>query len=107
MSVAQLLSKNILQTKSMVESALKDFSDADMMFRPAKSANHAIWQLGHLCNATRNMVAACDPSVKFPFEDDARFGKSKAAFDDASAFPSKAELISRWNQAMDASAGWV
>jgi len=107
MPVAELLSKNILQTKTMIESALADFSDADMMFRPAKSANHAIWQLGHLANSTRNMVGACDASVKFPFEDDPRFGKSKAGFDDASAFPKKAELLARWGQAMDTAAGWV
>ena len=107
MSVAELFSKNILQTKGMIEMTLKDFSDADMMFRPAKTANHAIWQMGHLANSVRGMVTACDASVKFPFEDDTRFGKSKASFDDASMFPTKAELISRWNQAMDTAAGWV
>jgi len=107
MSTAQLLSKNILQTKSMVASALADFSDADMMFRPAKTANHAIWQVGHLANSVRNMVGACDPSVKFPFDDDSRFGKSKAASDDAAFFPNKAELLKRFDQAMDIAAGWV
>jgi hypothetical protein len=107
MSTADLLSKNILQTKSMIDSALADFSDADMMFRPAKTANHAIWQMGHLCNATRNMVSTCDPNVKFPFDDDTRFGKSKAPNDDAAFFPNKAELLRRWGQAMDTAAGWV
>ena len=105
MSTADLLSKNILETKSMVESTLKDFSDADMMFRPAKTANHAIWQMGHLANSVRGMVTTCDPSVAFPFEDDTRFGKSKAAFDDAAFFPNKAELLSRWNQAMISEVG--
>jgi hypothetical protein len=107
MSTADLLSKNILQTKGMIDSALADFSDADMMFRPAKTANHAIWQMGHLCNATRNMVSACDPSVVFPFQDDARFGKSKASSDDAKFFPNKAELLKRWDQAMDIAVAWV
>ena len=107
MSTADLLSKNILQTKSMIDSALADFSDADMMFRPAKTANHAIWQMGHLANATRNMITTCDPSVAFPFEDDTRFGKSKASFDDAEFFPKKAELLRRWDQAMDIAAAWV
>jgi len=106
-STADLLSKNILQTKAMIGSALADFSDADMMFRPAKTANHAIWQLGHLANSVRGMVTACDSSVAFPFEDDTRFGKSKAPFDDAAFFPAKAELLSRWNQAMDIAAAWV
>ena len=107
MSTAQLISKNILQTKGMIERTLADFSDADMMFRPAKTANHAIWQMGHLANSVRGMVTTCDSSVKFPFEDDTRFGKSKASFDDAAFFPNKAELLSRWNQAMDIAAAWV
>jgi hypothetical protein len=107
MSNAELYSKNILQTKGMVDSFLKDFSDADMLFRPAKTANHATWQMGHLANSVRNMVTACDPSVAFPFEDDARFGKSKASIDDAAFFPKKAELLSRFDQAMDIAAAWV
>jgi len=107
MSTADLLSKNILQTKGMIESALADFSDADMMFRPAKTANHAIWQLGHLANSVRNIVTTCDPSIAFPFEDDVRFGKSKAPLDDAAFFPTRAELLGRWNQSMDIAAAWV
>jgi hypothetical protein len=107
MSIAELFSKNILKTKSMIDSALADFSDADMMFRPAKSANHAIWQMGHLANATRHMVATCDPSVSFPCQDDARFGKSKASSDDPAFFPTKAELLGRFDQAMDIAAAWV
>jgi len=96
MSIGELFSKSILQSKSMIDMHLADFSDADMMFRPAKSANHAIWQMGHLANSVRGMVTGCDPSAAFPFEDDPRFGKSKAGFDDASQFPSKAELIGRF-----------
>ena len=104
---AELLSQNILQTKGMVDSFLKDFTDAEMLFRPAKAANHAIWQMGHLSNSVRNMVSACDPSVVFPFEDDTRFGKSKASSDDPAAFASKADLLGRFDRAMDIAANWV
>jgi hypothetical protein len=107
MSYAETFSKSILQTKGMVDMFLKDFSDADMMFRPAKTANHAIWQMGHLANSVRGMVTNCDSSIAFPFEDDTRFGKSKASFDDAAFFPNKAEILSRFDQAMDIAAGWV
>lgn len=107
MSNAELFSKNILQTKGMVDSFLTDFSDADMFFRPAKTANHATWQLGHLTNSTRNMVAGCDPSVVFPFQDDPRFGKSKASIDDPAFFPAKAEVLGRFDQAMEIAAAWV
>ena len=107
MSNAEMFSKNILQTKGMVDMFLKDFSDADMFFRPAKTANHAIWQIGHLANSTRNIVSGCDPSVAFPFEDDTRFGKSKASIDDPAFFPNKAEVLGRFDQAMDIAAAWV
>lgn len=107
MSVADLLSKNILQTKGMIAMTLADFSDADMMARPVPAANHAIWQMGHLANSTRGIVTGCDPSVAFPFEDDPRFGKSKAGFDDAAAFPTKAEVLGRFEQAMEVAAAWA
>ena len=107
MSNAELFSKNILQSKGMVDSFLKDFSDADMLFRPAKTANHATWQMGHLANSVRGMVTMCDPTVAFPFEDDTRFGKSKASIDDPTFFPKGAELLSRFDQAMDTAAAWV
>ena len=69
MSAAQLLSNNILGSKGMIDSFLKDFfTDAEMYFRPAKAANHATWQMGHLCNATLGMVKSCSPSVAFPFK---------------------------------------
>jgi hypothetical protein len=107
MSIAELFSKNVLQSKGMIDSFLNDFSDADMLVRPAKTANHAVWQLGHLSNSTRNMVVACDPAVAFPFEDDPRFGKSKATIDDPAFFPGKLEILGRFDQAMDIAAGWV
>jgi hypothetical protein len=107
MSYGEMFSKNILQSKGMVDSFLKDFSDADMLFRPAKTANHAIWQMGHLANSVRGMVTSCEPSVSFPFADDTRFGKSKASIDDPAFFPNKAELLGRFDQAMDIAAAWV
>jgi hypothetical protein len=106
-SIAELISKNILQSKGMINMFLGDFSDADMLFRPAKSANHAAWQIGHLTNSTRNMVFRCDSGVDFGLEDDARFGKSKASIDDPAFFPAKAELMSRFDRAMDTAAAWT
>ncbi|CAN5476463.1 hypothetical protein BH11PLA2_BH11PLA2_29930 [soil metagenome] len=107
MPSAEMFSKNVLQSKEMIDSFLKDFSDADMLFRPAKTANHAIWQMGHLTNSVRGMVTKCDPNVAFEFEDDTRFGKSKASIDDPAFFPSKAEILGRFDQAMDTAAAWV
>jgi hypothetical protein len=107
MSTTALMAENITRTKGMIDSFLKDFSDSEMFFRPAKGANHATWQMGHLCNSTLGMVKGCDPTVAFSFEDDSRFGKSKAPIDDAAFFPAKAEIMERFDKAMETAAAWV
>ena len=108
MAMADLFSNNILQTKGMIDAALGDFTEADMMARPAKTANHAIWQLGHLANSIRGMVTACEPAAVFPYDDDpAASARAKAGFDDETFFPKKAELIGRFDQAMETAAAWV
>ena len=38
-----------------------DLSDADLLVRPAPSANHIAWQLGHLIASERNLVEAAAP----------------------------------------------
>jgi hypothetical protein len=63
--------------------------------------------MGHLANSVRGMVTTCDPTVAFPFEDDTRFGKSKASIDDPAFFPNKTELVGRFDKAMEIAAAWV
>ncbi len=108
MSIAELFSKNILQTKGMIDMTLADFSDADMMFRPAKTANHAIWQMGHLANSIRDMVRNAIRALRFHSRGrHAASARAKISFDDAAFFPNKGELLSRFDQAMDIAAAWV
>ena len=66
MFYAEMFSKNILLSKGMIDSFLKDFSDTDMMFRPAKTANHAIWQIGHLANSTFGLVTDVRSKCQIP-----------------------------------------
>jgi hypothetical protein len=42
----------------MLRRTLADFSDADMLVRPAPHANHAEWMLGHLCRSEAFMLGA-------------------------------------------------
>jgi hypothetical protein len=107
MSAAQILSDNIKQTKKMVEQQLADFSEEQMLFRPAKGANHATWQLGHLVISTWGMLAGCDPKVKPPTAEEKRFGKETAGVDDPAKFPKKAEVIKLFGDMMDAAAAWT
>ena len=107
MSVAQLLVDNIKLSKMMTENLLADFSEQDMLFRPAKGANHATWQIGHLATATWGMMQGCDPTTKSPVADETRFKKEAAGGDDAAQFPKKAEVIKMFTDAMDAAAAWA
>ncbi|CAN5563861.1 hypothetical protein BH10PLA1_BH10PLA1_11460 [soil metagenome] len=47
----------------MMQRELADFSDADMLVRPAPVANHAEWMLGHLCKSECHMLGACGVDV--------------------------------------------
>ncbi len=80
MSYAEMFSKNILQSKGMIDMFLKDFSDADMLFRPAKTANHAIWQMGIWPTPCAGWSPHATRALHSPFEDDTRFGKSKGLY---------------------------
>jgi len=44
---------------AMLQKALTDFSDADMLVRPTPTANHAEWMIGHLCKSESFMLGAC------------------------------------------------
>ena len=107
MSAAQLLVDNIKMSKMMTENLLADFSEQEMLFRPAKGANHAMWQLGHLAGSTWGMISGCDPTVKSPVSDETRFKKEAAGVDDPAKFPKKAEVMKMFGEAMDAAAAWA
>jgi hypothetical protein len=107
MTTAEILADNIKRTKGMTENLLADFSEEQMLYRPAKTANHATWQLGHLAEATWWMMSKCDPSIKSPLAEDKRFAKEAASVDDPAKFPKKAEVLKMFSDAMDAAAAWV
>src|SRR4051794_12687205 len=46
MTTTELMADVLAQNLEVVKSTLADFSDADMLVRPAPAANHAAWQLG-------------------------------------------------------------
>ena len=95
MTTNDLLVAQLQGNLGMLQATLGDFSDADMMVRPAPSANHAMWQLGHLCRAEVNLMnlvkSGSMPELPAGFAD--RFDKKTATIDDPKAFVSKQELI--------------
>jgi hypothetical protein len=83
-------------TKGMLHWYLSDLSDADLFVRPAPTANHAAWQLGHMIVGDHYLVASQLPDAKFPelpakFAE--RYGNDGAKQDGPEGFLTKAEYL--------------
>jgi hypothetical protein len=95
MTINDLLVSMLEGNLQMLQMTLNDFSDADMMVRPAPAANHTMWQLGHLCRAEVNLInlvrAGSMPELPAGFAD--KFDKKTSTVDDPKAFVSKQELL--------------
>jgi hypothetical protein len=84
-------------TQFLLNSYIRDLSDADLLVRPVAGANHIAWQLGHLLVAERALVKAELPNAPFP-ELPAGFAeahsKETAANDGPAGFLTKGEYLS-------------
>ena len=91
----------------MLQGHLADFSDADLLVRPAPGANHVAWQLGHLITSTTNCINMCTPGAMPELSADflAKYNKESSKKD--SGFDSKDELLKRFSQVNDAATAWV
>jgi hypothetical protein len=74
---------------------LEDLSDAELFHRPAPSANHINWQLGHLIASTNVHVSKAAPGSEkaLPAGFAEKYTADAAASDDPKAFLTKAELL--------------
>jgi hypothetical protein len=93
----------------MLQFTLGDFSDADMLARPAPNANHAAWQLGHLIAAEVGAGNAAKPGSmpELPAGFAERFAKDKARSDNPADFPTKAELLAQFERVRRATTAWA
>ena len=84
-------------TQFLLNSYIRDLSDADLLVRPVPGANHTAWQLGHLLVAERALVTADVPNAAFP-ELPAGFAeahsKQTAANEGPAGFLTKGEYLS-------------
>jgi hypothetical protein len=94
-----MTSKDILKhaldsNHNILSMYLSDLSDADLLVRPAPSANHIAWQLGHLI-AGEGMflkeVGATAPAMPPGFVE--QHSKDKAGSDSAQGFRTKQEYL--------------
>ena len=102
---ADVLQRNL----ELLKTTLADFSDTELLVRPAPSANHAAWQLGHLATSESNLLNAVRPGAVTPvppaFAE--KFNKQTAAIDDPSFFPKKAQLLDTLLNLRTATVAWV
>jgi hypothetical protein len=96
-------------THNLLNWYLSDLSDADLLVRPVPAANHIAWQLGHLIHSEHSLLAqlpgASYPALPAGWSD--QHAKSAAAMDPPKGFATKAEYLSRFNQARESTLATV
>jgi hypothetical protein len=109
MNVNELMADVLGRDVGTMKATLGDFSDQDMLARPAPAANHAAWQLGHLVVAETNCINAVKPGSmpELPAGFAERFTKDTAKKDSPADFPSKEELLRLFEKTRAATAAWV
>lgn len=108
MNTNDLLVDALRRNQNIIQMTLADFTDADMLVRPADGANHAAWQLGHLAVAEVQMIGATTgKKADLPAGFAEVFTRKTSASDDAAAFPKKAELLEAFARARQASIEWA
>jgi len=94
MSYLELLASSAEGSVGMMSQTLADFSDADLLVRPCAGANHAAWQLSHLCNAEAHFAPKIGTALVVPAKIVGKGSKQDAANDDPAYWSaSKSELL--------------
>jgi hypothetical protein len=103
----ELIADLYRQQGQILAGHLADFSDADMLVRPAESANHAAWQVGHLTVAFGSLINLAMPGTfrTEPQEFIDRHTAKGCRLNDG--FAPKAELLAKFNEANERAIQWM
>src|ERR1700722_17371213 len=111
MDPKQFIKRELTGNLGFLQSTLSDFSDADLFVRPCPGANHAAWQLGHLCGAECFLTGAVGAkTLTLPAGFGELFNKSAAGIDDPKKFDdfaTKAALLGLMEKVRGATIAWV
>jgi len=108
MNAIEMLTQTLEGTHGLLKDTLADFTDADMLVRPAPHANHAAWQLTHLIASEVHMASMV--GVKMPTLDAEivrKTEKGSETLDGPGDFLSKAELLALFAQVRQAAIAGV
>lgn len=105
MNAKDVLKHSLNSAHGILTMFLQDLSDADLLVRPVPGANHIAWQLGHLINAEANYFLPQVPGARvpeLPVGFSQKHNKEAASSDDPKHFCTKAEYLSLYNKAREA-----
>ena len=108
-NASQLLADALTRDVGMLKGTLADFSEQEMFVRPAPSANHAMWQIGHMIASETNAGNLVRPGSmpELPAGFAERFGKDKSQNNNPADFPNKDEVLAQFEKTRRATAAWV
>src|SRR5436190_14993610 len=109
MKATDLFAENLAGDIEFLKKELGDFSDADMLVRPAPAANHAAWQIGHVIASETRLVNAVKPGAmpELPAGFSEKFTPETSKLDDPKAFASKDELLKQFDRTRAATVKWA
>src|SRR5262245_42659580 len=98
MHAKDVIRNSLELSDNVVQSYLKDLSDADLLLRPVPGMNHIAWQLGHLIATERHFVEAIRPGSCPPLPDghDAGHGRKATTENDPAKYYPLAKYKDLW-----------
>ena len=109
MEISEFLASSLAQNAKMLKATFADFTDAELLVRPCEGANHPAWQLAHLVLSEAQMVSAASKAhvAVVPAKVAQAGARENSSSDDASLFPTKAELIAAIDAVRSVSIEWA
>src|SRR5437868_12301336 len=105
MNAVEAVRTTLTSTQYLVNTALGDLGDADLLVRPVPAANHIAWQLGHIINSERKLASTQIPGAAYPELPagfDEQHAKTTAAIDPPKGFGSKKEYLDLFKKVREA-----
>jgi uncharacterized damage-inducible protein DinB len=80
--------------RSLLLMLLKDLDGAALMYRPGGQGNNALWLLGHIASGEDHLASFGGAKIKVaPVGDLSKFAMGSTPVADASAYPTKQQLL--------------
>ena len=100
MSIAEHIKSSLDLPTFAMKAYLEDLTDEDLMKRPAETANHIAWQLGHLVVSENQIIEMVFPNTMpaLPEGFAEKYTKETASIDDPAAFHSKEEYLKLFDE---------